>query len=113
MAETPGDRLYMIRLACGDGLRRAEPLPQFAKRVKKATGREYHQATLSLLERMKQAWKLSDVETFAVVDPSHRGRVWLAGWEDQQPGKSAIGPALPEPVVTLPPRAAARSRRGG
>lgn len=78
MAETSGQRLYMIRLACGDGLRKPEPLPEFAERVKRATGEMYHPSTISMLERMKQGWRLDDARAFAAVDPLKRGALWLS-----------------------------------
>lgn len=78
MTETPGSRLYQIRLACGDGTRKAEPLPAFVARVKKRTKADYDPSTISLLERMLQKWKLDDVRNFAAVDPLKRGEAWLA-----------------------------------
>ncbi len=82
MPQTTGDRLFLIRLACGDGFKSAEPIPEFSKRVEAATGRKYHDATISLLERMKQRWKLDDVDAFASVDPKDRGPAWLAWGDD-------------------------------
>ncbi len=81
-AETPGTRLYLIRLACGDGLRRALSQAAFAKRVLDETGVWYDPSTISLLERMEQGWTLDDLQTFASVDPKGRGPAWLA-WGDQ------------------------------
>lgn len=77
-AGTVGSRLYQIRLACGDGLRKAESLADFAKRVKRMTKADYDPSTISLLERMKQGWRLDDVKHFAAVDPLKRGEQWLA-----------------------------------
>jgi hypothetical protein len=78
MNETVGQRLYRIRLACGDGVRAPESIREFTKRVLRVTGVRYHDAAISLLERMQQGWRLDDVSTFAQVDPLHRGPVWLA-----------------------------------
>lgn len=78
MTETTGHRLYLIRLACGDGVRKAEPLEAFAARVKRQTKAVYDPSTISLLERMKQNWRLDDAEAFAAVDPLRRGVGWLA-----------------------------------
>jgi hypothetical protein len=113
MTETPGQRLYRIRLACGDGVRNAESLKAFAARVRRKTKQSYSAMTLSLLERMEQNWKLADVEAFAAVDPLHRGRVWLAGWEEALAAEPEIGPALTEPPATTHRPAAARSLSGG
>lgn len=103
MAETSGDRLYLIRLACGDGLRTAEPLEAFAKRVKKATGVSYSPMTLSLLERMKQKWKVEDARVLAAVDPLKRGPAWLSALAED------LGPDQFIPA----PRAHAKRRRDG
>lgn len=91
MAETPGQRLYLIRLACGDGIRRAESLDDFSARIKRASGEVYDPATLSRLERGVQQWKLSDVETLARLDPLRRGRAWLATFDvsDEVPSRAS------------------------
>jgi hypothetical protein len=81
MPETPGQRLYLIRLACGDGARTPEPMKAFVVRVERATGAKYHANAISLLERDEQGWKLDDVNTFSSVDPKKRGASWLA-WGD-------------------------------
>lgn len=75
--ETPGQRLYLIRLACGDGMRKPEPMAAFVKRVKKATGEDYDTGAVSLLERDLQGWRIKDLNAFAAVDPKHRGPAWL------------------------------------
>lgn len=103
MDKTPGDRLFLIRLACGDGFKSAEPMPKFAQRVLEKTGRKYHDAALSLLERMQQTWKLDDLNAFAAVDPKGRGPAWLA-WGDQG-GRPALKPPMqptPEGETMLP-----------
>lgn len=93
MDETPGARLYQIRLACGDGVRKPESLRAFAERVFAATKRRYDPMAISLLERMEQGWKLDDVSALSVVDPLGRGAVWLsalsspAGIETLDPSK--------------------------
>ncbi len=92
MVETPGDRLYRIRLACGDGTRRAEPLASFVRRVQHVTGEKYHATTVSMLERNQQGWRLSDVRAFAAVDPLKRGPTWLSALEESDP----------QPVTTAP-----------
>lgn len=78
MAETPGNRLYMIRLACGDGVREPESLEDFAERVRRKTKRKFLPMTLSLLERDKQKWLVEYSETFAKVDPLKRGPAWIS-----------------------------------
>lgn len=99
--ETPGDRLFEIRLACGGGRRKAEPMTAFVERVKEATGAVYDPSTISLLERMIQGWTLDDVTTFAAVDPKGRGKVWLAfgkEGEDEARGSADAPPDRTRPV---------------
>lgn len=81
MAQTPGQRLYLIRLACGDGVRDPETIAVFIERVRKRTNRSYTANAISLLERMEQKWKLEDINNFAAVDPLKRSAAWLA-WGD-------------------------------
>lgn len=83
MAETVGQRLYLIRLACGDGVRDPESLKEFSARVKRATKQHFDPMTLSLLERMKQGWTLDNILTLSSVDPKQRGPSWLAFGDTQ------------------------------
>lgn len=117
IAETPGDRLWLIRLACGDGFRKPEPLPLFAARVKRETGVDYHQASLSLLERMKQGWRLDDIRTLAAVDPKGRGPIWLAFGVDEASAMPdptldrGLTPAEEERAIAVAKRASASPRK--
>lgn len=90
MPETPGERLYAIRLACGDGRREPETLSAFSARLAKA-GHKYSAMTLSLLERMEQTWKINDAVALSSVDPLGRGALWLSGL-DQEPAVEAPDP---------------------
>lgn len=76
--ETVGQRLFKIRLACGDGVRKPESLDDFATRVFRATKTRYSAMKLSQLERDEQKWRIEDVSTLARVDPHKRGEEWLA-----------------------------------
>lgn len=73
-----GHRLYLVRLALGDGVRKPESMKAFAERVERTTGVHYDPATISLLETGGQKWKLEDARTLAAVDPMGRGAVWLS-----------------------------------
>jgi hypothetical protein len=75
--DSPGKRLYLIRLALGDGMRRPEPMAAFVARVREATGESYDTGAVSLLERDLQGWRLKDMNAFAAVDPLKRGGAWL------------------------------------
>lgn len=105
MTDTPGDRLYEVRLACGDGRRRAEPISQFVQRVERATGRKYHAATISMLERNEQKWRLEDVRAFAAVDPLNRGEAWLSALAGPATGALAVeGYALGATIMSAADR---------
>jgi hypothetical protein len=92
--ESPGSRLYDIRLACGDGRRDPMPLAKFSVLVKDKTGVYYDPATLSLLERMKQGWRWEDIDVLARADPQQRGRVWLSAFEARD-----LAPEAPLPWI--------------
>ncbi len=101
---SPGERLYLVRLACGDGLRKAEAMTEFVVRVARRTGENYHPNAVSLLERNQQKWRLVDVRAFAAVDPVDRGEIWLSAlssastWPAQKPAKP-VRDSVAEPVV--------------
>lgn len=76
--DTPGKRLYLIRLALGDGTRKPLPLREFATFVETQTGQHYDPSSVSLLERGVQPLSLADCERFAGLDPLRRGAAWLA-----------------------------------
>ncbi len=99
MPETTGDRLYMIRLACGGGARKPASLAVFAAFVEERTGAHYDPSTISLLERMEQTWRLADLETFASVDPRGRGPAWLAWGEQAEPATLPERDARPDYVI--------------
>lgn len=104
---TPGQRLFQIRLACGDGHRKPESLREFAERVEAVTGVSYDHKTISLLERDGQGWRLKDVHAFSAIDPLKRGEHWLAF--GNQP--SIEGPDLPPPGEPRAPRPDPRPRK--
>lgn len=120
-AETPGDRLYLIRLARGDGRRRAESLVVFVRHVLAVTGEKYHPTTVSMLERNQQTWRLDDVRAFAAVDPLRRGEVWLSALSDAEERaqrtvdapEEITGPGRDTQVGGFPPTPAPKQARGG
>jgi hypothetical protein len=97
--QTPGQRLFLIRLACGDGIRKPESMRDFAERVHIATGAEYEHSTIGMLERDLQGWRLKDAKAFAIVDPLKRGEAWLA-FGNEPPAEPL--PAPGEPRVPRP-----------
>jgi hypothetical protein len=118
MAETVGQRLYLVRLAWGDGVRKPESLKSFSVRVKRTTKQHYDPMTLSKLERMKQTWKLEDVANFAMVDKLRRGERWLAFgvkendevWYPTPEQQSAIADAKKPPTISRATGSSGRKR---
>jgi hypothetical protein len=104
---TAGQRLYLIRLACGDGVRTPLSMREFAERVLAITGVEYQHATISMLERDKQEWRRKDLLTFAAADPLNRGPSWLGAFDVPLP-KAIEAPAnaklAPPQLATFVPR---------
>lgn len=97
IAKTLGQRFYLVRLACGDGVRRAEPIRLFVARVERETGFVIHASELSDIENDKpsKAVTTDHVGAVAAVDPLRRGRDWL-GWGGTQT------PSIPEGVTLQP-----------
>lgn len=81
-ADTPGKRVYLIRLALGDGLRSPLSMEEFAALITERTGVAYNSSTISKIENGGRRVTLEDVGRIAVVDPRQRGREWL-GWGDE------------------------------
>lgn len=103
-AETPGQRLYLIRLGLGDGVKNALRIdPEFVELVERLTGFRYDPSAISRAENGSRKLSLDDVARFAAVDPLRRGRDWL-GW----------GSGMAEPIaenVPLIPAAVEAVRR--
>lgn len=104
MAETAGHRVYLVRLALGDGVRDPLPMRDFAARLARAGGKGYSASKVSDLETGKRRLSLNDATVIASVDPRTRGRAWLA-WGDQgetarrqaaDADAAATGESLPE-----------------
>lgn len=104
---TPGQRLFQIRLACGDGRRKPESLREFANRVARATGDTYQHAAISLLERDEQGWRLKDVHNFTAVDPLKRGECWLAFGDVEE-----VAVPMPRPTPVVSPAQSPAAKRG-
>lgn len=73
-----GARIYLVRLALGDGMRTPMPMRQFAALLAKDSGRPYDASMISLMETGKRRATLEDIVTIAGKDPQRRGRSWLA-----------------------------------
>lgn len=84
---TRGQRFYLVRLACGDGVRRAESMRAFVARVERETGLVIHPSVLSEIENDKasKTVTLEQIAAVAAVDPKHRGKLWLA-WDEPEQG---------------------------
>jgi transcriptional regulator with XRE-family HTH domain len=93
-ATTVGQRVYLVRLACGDGVRKAMPMREFAEMA------GFHTSRISDIENDKSKPGLEEVEALAAVDPLKRGPSWLAGWGEPQMREA---PPAAEPVVRQDP----------
>ncbi len=77
-------RVYLVRLACGDGVALPLSMTDFARLLNGRTGRHYDRGTIARLEIGRQAARLVDIECIAAVDPLKRGRSWLAFGESAE-----------------------------
>lgn len=76
--ETVGQRIFAVRLALGDGVRKPMSLRAFVAHVADATGRTIHASELSGIETGKRGEvMLNDLVAIAAVDPLQRGVGWL------------------------------------
>ena len=98
-ATTVGQRVYLVRLAQGDGVRKAMPMREFADLV------SMHASRVSDIENDKSPPTLDEVERIAAIDPRRRGRDWLgwgategAGSVTDEPANGHEPPASPPPL---------------
>jgi hypothetical protein len=78
VADTPGQRLYLIRLALGDGVKNPMPLSELSRVVKEKRRASYDPSTISRMENGTRTITIEDVQVFAPLDPRGRGLAWLA-----------------------------------
>lgn len=97
---TVGQRVYLVRLACGDGVRKAMPMREFAELLS-GHDEPFHASRLSDIENDKSVPTLDEVERIAMVDPLKRGRDWL-GWGDQDEGEQGAKPINGTPKPRIP-----------
>lgn len=121
--QAPGVRVYLIRLALGDGVKNPMRIKDFVALVKERTGVSYDPSAISRTENGERDLALDDVPPIAAVDPLKRGRTWLA-WGDANEdaalrpnrervsdGELAAWEASPAEDAPAPDRAAAGGRR--
>lgn len=73
-----GNRIFKVRLALGDGLRKPLSMRKFVALVERETGRKIHASELSGIERGKRTEvAANDAMAIADVDPLERGVEWL------------------------------------
>lgn len=94
MAATRGARMYLVRLALGDGVRTAMPQRQFAELLAERGG-NYDAPKVSRQETDQQPLTLEEVELIASVDPLSRGPAWLAFGEEDPPKSKGVIPLEP------------------
>lgn len=86
MAQTPGQRVYLIRLALGDGVKTPMRIKDFVALIRERTGAKYDPSAISRTENGDRDLALEDVPVIAAVDPHERGRDWLAWGDAPAPG---------------------------
>lgn len=96
---TVGQRVYLVRLACGDGVRKAEPMREFAERLSDE-GRPFYASRISDIENDNSQPTLEEVDRIAAVDPLNRGRDWLGWGAGETDGQS--GYTTPRQIPKLP-----------
>jgi hypothetical protein len=97
---TVGQRVYLVRLACGDGVRKAMPMREFAELLT-GEGETFHASRISDIENDKTAPTLDEVDRIAAVDPLGRGRDWL-GWGGQGDQGAKLADPKPDAPKTPP-----------
>lgn len=116
---TVAERIYAVRLALGDGVRKPLPLRRFAALLsERAAGeRNFSPSQLSTWETGAAVPQLGDIAMIAAADPKKRGAGWLA-FGDASAGGSAheegrpLGAPLPMRQIDVEtPRG--RKRRPG
>jgi len=107
---TVGQRVYLVRLALGDGVRKALPMREFSELLSSHDD-AFHASRISDIENDKSAPSLEEVRRIAAVDPLRRGKVWLAGWDDEWEGDQGAHPNPPQPTEPPIPRAVTVQRK--
>lgn len=117
---TRAGRLFAIRAALGEGVRKPLPLREMAALLTERAegGRRFHASQLSGWETGASDPTVDDVAVIAAVDPLHRGAAWLA-WGDPPLDTTAAPhhddeePISPDSFVDadLPPAGQRKHRR--
>jgi hypothetical protein len=97
-ATTVGQRVYLVRLACGDGVRKAMPMREFADLLSQQ-GDAFYASRISDIENSISKPTIDEIDVIARVDPLKRGREWL-GWGDS--GGNVIADPPPKPITNPP-----------
>lgn len=87
MSETEGGRLYLVRLALGDGFRKPMSQRALAERI------GYHDGTVSAIEKGDLRMSRDVAEAVAELDPEKRGPAWLLYGVRQEKGGTSEGTA--------------------
>lgn len=100
VADTPGKRVYLVRLALGDGLRTPLSMDRFAALLTERTGRRYDSSMLSRIENGDRKVTLDDCAAIAPLDPHARGPGWIAWGERETPRseEQGVDDFAPDPI---------------
>lgn len=108
MADTPGQRVYLVRVALGRGHKNPMLIKDFVVVIQRLRKVSYDPSAISRLENGDRLASLEDIEAIAAVDPLRRGKLWLAWGEDQD---SAKEPLDIDPTALIPQTALAKRVR--
>ena len=102
-ADSPGKRVYLVRLARGDGVKNPERLEDFAAALTTASGRRYDGSMVSRMENGGRGVSIRETELIAGLDPQHRGAAWIAYGEQKAPTSVEALEDLVKGAVALTP----------
>lgn len=108
MADTPGQRVYLVRVALGRGHKNPMLIKDFVMVIQRLRKVSYDPSAISRLENGDRAASLEDIDAIAAVDPLRRGKLWLAWGEEQD---STTGPLDIDPRTFVPQSAVAKRAR--
>lgn len=101
--DTIQQRLYVIRLALGGGVR-PMPFEEFAALILDRTDHSYDVSALSRMETGKRKISLEDVVAISQLDPRMRGAAWLAFGDDLTPAQQRGATELEKTLAHMKPR---------
>ena len=107
-ADTPGKRVYLVRLARGDGVKNPERLEDFASALSALSGKRYDGSMISRMENGGRTVSIRESELIASLDPLRRSPAWVAFGDEKAPAETGAEDVT-EGAVPLTPAQKARA----